>query len=491
MNIGRCSGILLHLTSLPGEFGIGDLGPESRNFVDFLFESGQKLWCVLPLGPTGEENSPYQSRSAFAGNPLLLSPRLLVQEGYLSSKDLKPMPPFPTSHIAFRTVRRYKEALFQNAFRNFSETKQSRAFERKHAYWLDSYALFMALHEANGGIPWTDFAPDRKPSPQRVRYHKFLQYEFFRQWQALREYCSTRGIAIMGDMPFYLEHNSADVWSNPSLFDLRKDGTPRTVGGVPPDYFSADGQLWGTPTYRWNRMQKDHYKWWTRRLKAALDMVDLLRLDHFRGFEAFWSVSANQSTARKGRWVQGPGLHFFKAVRKQLGPLQIVAENLGTITPGVEELRQRCGFPGMAVLQFGFDEEGTHRPPHYVPHQVCFTGTHDNDTTVGWWRQLQHAAQNRGRKADRDTVQRVKSYLQLDCQPIHWAFIQAIQSSIANIAIVPMQDVLGFDSSARMNMPGRAKGNWRWRLEPHHLSATLRQRLRQLTTVTGRFPTST
>ena len=287
-------------------------------------------------------------------------------------------------------------------------------------------------------------------------------------------------------MPFYLEHDSADVWGNPSLFDLDKHGEPRTVGGVPPDYFSQDGQLWGTPTYRWDKMRASGFRWWTDRLRATLEVVDLLRLDHFRGFEAFWSVNADQSTARKGRWIKGPGIGFFNKIRKTLGELPIVAENLGTITPAVEGLRRRCGFPGMAVLQFGFDEEGTHRPINYVRHQACFTGTHDNDTTVGWWRGLQRAARSRNNTCERDIVQRVKSYLQSDGQQIHWAFIQAIQTSVADIAVVPLQDVLGLGSVARMNLPGRAKGNWRWRFQNRQLSRPVAERLRELTVVSGR-----
>ena len=474
------------MTSLPGRFGIGDLGPESRRFVDFLAEAKQRLWCVLPLSPTGKENSPYQCRSAFAGNPLLINPELLVDHGYLSRNELRAAPRFPSSQVAFPAVRAYKQSLLKKAFHNFSETKDYWEFERKHRYWLENFALFMGLHEANGGIPWTRFDPKRKPSPERIRYHKFVQYEFFRQWQALRKYCSDRDVRIMGDMPFYLEHDSADVWGNPSLFDLDKHREPRTVGGVPPDYFSEDGQLWGTPTYRWDKMRASGFRWWTDRLRATLEVVDLLRLDHFRGFEAFWSVNANQSTARKGRWIKGPGIGFFDKIRKTLGELPIVAENLGTITPAVEGLRQRCGFPGMAVLQFGFDEEGMHRPIHYVGHQACFTGTHDNDTTVGWWRALQQAARRRDNTCERNMVRRVKSYLQSDGRQIHWEFIQAIQTSVADIAVVPLQDVLGLGSVARMNLPGRAKGNWRWRFQNHQLSRPVLERLRDLTVVSGR-----
>lgn len=486
MNIGRCSGILLHLTSLPGRFGIGDLGPESRRFVDYLADARQKLWCVLPLGPTGRENSPYQCQSAFAGNPLLISPEQLQDQGYLSKKDLQSIPRFPLSRVDFPAVRRFKEELLKKAFRAFSENRQYSRFERENSWWLDPYATFMGLHQANGGVRWTRFDPKIKPAADVLRFHKFVQFEFARQWQALRDYCAKRGISIMGDMPFYVEHDSVDVWSNRAFFDLRSDGEPRTIGGVPPDYFSRDGQLWGNPTYCWDRLQKTKFQWWLDRFRAAFERVDILRLDHFRGFEAFWSVRADSSTARKGRWMKSPGVHLFETVRKQLGSLPFVAENLGIITPSVEELRRRFAFPGMAVLQFGFDEEGTHRPNNYVRSLVSFTGTHDNDTTKGWFASLQRSARLRGHASDRATLHRVKTYLQQDGREIQWSFIQTVLTSVADIAIVPMQDVLGLGSEARMNLPGRAKGNWDWRLQQKQIRHQQTLRLRELTEVSGR-----
>lgn len=482
--IGRASGILLHITSLPGKFGIGDLGPESRAFVDTLTEAKQRLWCVLPLNPTGEENSPYQCRSAFAGNPLLISPELLVEHGYLSPRELRSPPHFPARCVDFAAVRPYKEALLHKAFQGFTETKEYSRFERKNSAWLENYATFGALREANGGVPWTKFRSNRNPSPETVRYHKFVQYEFFRQWYTLREYCAKHKMSVMGDMPFYVEHDSADVWSNPLLFDLCKDGEPRTVGGVPPDYFSANGQLWGTPAYRWEKLKQSGFQWWIERFRATLEVVDLLRLDHFRGFEAFWSVAADQTTARKGRWIKGPGAKLFEKARRELGGLPFVAENLGTITSEVEELRQRFNLPGMAVLQFGFDESGMHRPNNCVRAQVCFTGTHDNDTTVGWWRAAQKAS--RANAEARAVVNRVKSYLQTNGSEIQWSFMQAILTSVADIAITPLQDVLGLGSEARMNLPGRAKGNWRWRFQKEQIKPAVLERLRDLTVVSGR-----
>lgn len=486
MKNGRSSGILLHVTSLPVRFGIGDLGPGSRWFIDCLNEAHQKLWCVLPLGPTGPENSPYQCRSAFAGNPLLISPEQMVERGYLSKKDLKSPPNFPDNRVNFTPVRRYKEVLLQKAFRNFSAARDYAAFERKNRWWLDDFAQFCALHEANGEVTWDRFDPAVRADAERVRYHKFVQYEFSRQWSALRKYCRQRGVSIMGDMPFYVEHDSADVWSAPHLFDLQNNGTPRTVGGVPPDYFSKDGQRWGTPTYRWDKMKHERYQWWIERFRAACQSMDVLRLDHFRGFEAFWSVPAGNANAKYGRWVKGPGARLFETVEQKLGKLPFLAENLGIITPEVEKLRKQFNLPGMAVLQFAFDDDGVHRPNNYVPELVAFTGTHDNDTSVGWWKHLQHAARGRGGSAARARLERVKSYVQSDGREIHWSFIQAILTSVAETAIVPLQDVLGLGSNARMNVPGNTNGNWRWRFRREQLTPQLLKRLGDLTVVSGR-----
>jgi 4-alpha-glucanotransferase len=473
------------VTSLPGPFGIGDLGSESRNFVDFLSAAKQKLWCVLPLGPTGPENSPYECRSAFAGNSLLISPEQLVERGYLSGRDLRSTPRFPAWRVEFAAVRNYKELLLEKAFEGFSETWDYSRFDRDNSWWLQRFALFMALRDANGGVPWIRFAPGVKADPRSIRFHKFVQYEFSRQWRALRKYCAARDVAIMGDLPFYLEHDSADVWSHPELFDLDAKGNSRTVGGVPPDYFSRDGQRWGTPTYRWDKLKKTGFKWWVDRLRASLETFDLLRLDHFRGFESFWSIPASHSTARKGRWVKGPGARLFEAAQRKLGTLPLVAENLGVITPDVEELRRRLALPGMAVLQFGFGDDASNRPNNYVRDLVSFTGTHDNDTSCGWWSSLQRAARGSNPSA-RLTFDRVKSFLQRDGQEIHWSLIQAVLTSVANVAVIPMQDVLGLGSEARMNLPGEAKGNWRWRLQNDQIDRATVRRLRDLTAVSGR-----
>jgi len=486
VKLQRSNGILLHLTSLPGRFGIGDLGPESRHFVDALADARQRVWCVLPFGPPGPFDSPYQSCSAFAGSPLLISPDELVERGYLTKKDLRDTPSFSANCVEYARVARYKNKLLHRAFLAFSESNESREFAARNSWWLDSYANFMALRHANRNKPWNEFDQSRESSAQIVRYHSFLQFEFYRQWSQLREYCRARNISILGDLPFYVEYNSADVWSHPDLFDLDENHRMRSVGGVPPDYFSADGQRWGSPTYRWDRIAQQTFRWWIDRFRFAFEHLDLLRVDHFRGFEAFWSVPASDDTARNGRWVAGPGAALFEAVKQQLGDAPIVAENLGVISAEVEELRNQFGFPGLAVLQFGFSDDGTHLPTNYTQHTVAFTGTHDNNTINGWWRDLCETAKRAEAAGERETLARVKSYLQTDAAEIHWSCIQAVMESRADLAVVPLQDVLGLGAEARMNFPGRQKGNWTWRFERRQLSAALLNRLRDVTESTGR-----
>jgi len=344
----------------------------------------------------------------------------------------------------------------------------------------------MGLRAANRGLPWTQFDPKLEPDNEVVRLNKFLQYEFFRQWSAVKAQCERRNISIMGDMPFYVEHDSADVWQSPGLFDLDRKGQSRTVGGVPPDYFSEDGQLWGNPTYRWKAMEETGYKWWVKRFQAAFEMVHLLRVDHFRGFVKYWSVPASHSTARNGKWRRGPAEKLFAAVRKKIGDLPLVAENLGLITPAVEKLRTDLGLPGMVVLQFGFGEDGTHRPNNYVPELVCFTGTHDNNTTRGWWDELTKAAKADPHCSQRLELERAKSYLETNGRDVPRRLIEAVMTSVANVCVLPMQDVLGLGSSARMNVPGRAKGNWDWRYEEKMLTPGITSRLRKLTEKSGR-----
>jgi 4-alpha-glucanotransferase len=482
--IERASGLLLHPTSLPARFGIGDFGASAREFADFLHASHQRVWHILPLGPTGDSNSPYECRSSFAGNPLLISPELLADRGYIAKTELRRTPRFTEEKVQFAEVRRFKLALLRSAFMNFDPDEDFARFEAQNAHWLQPYSTFMALRELHAGERWTRFKPGSQPSKDGVAFHKFVQFEFHRQWDSLRAYCGARGVRILGDLPFYVQHDSADVWAAPKLFDLNGDGEPRSVGGVPPDLFTEDGQYWGNPTYRWDRMKRDGFAWWIARLQAALERVDILRLDHFRGFEAYWKIPATSATARAGAWVASPGAELFKAARKQLGDLPLVAENLGVITDRVEELREALGLPGMAVLQFAFDSDNAHRPHNFKRNTVAFTGTHDNNTTEGWWAGLHAAAESD--LGARGQLHQAQAYLQSNGHAIHWAMIRTAMNSIAQLAIVPLQDVLGLGSEARMNVPGTADGNWTWRFQSKQLTPALADRLAALTVAAGR-----
>ena len=502
----RTSGILLHPTSLPGRFGIGELGPEAIRFADFLSAAGQRLWQVLPLGPTGYGDSPYQCFSAFAGNPLLVSLDVLEAEGLLRPADLAETPSFPEPQVDFGAVIDFKRSALGKAFARFRETAAPperdafQAFCLEQAAWLDDFAVFMAVKAAHGGVAWTEW--DREIAARRpealerwkreradeIEATRFTQHLFFRQWGELRRHCHARHIRIMGDVPIFVAHDSADVWAHPELFQLDDGGRPTVVAGVPPDYFSATGQLWGNPLYRWDEMTRTGYRWWIDRFRATLSLVDLVRLDHFRGFEAYWEIPASAPTAATGQWVKGPGAALFDALRAALGPLPIVAENLGVITPEVESLRERFGFPGMAILQFAFggDPQSSDFIPHNYPRdRVVYTGTHDNDTVVGWWtsgvgdstRTLEEV------EAEREFARR---YMHSDGREIHWDFIRTLLGSVAELAVVPLQDVLGLGGEARMNVPARPSGNWRWRFTAGALTPEIRGRLREMTETYGR-----
>jgi 4-alpha-glucanotransferase len=508
MQSRRTAGILLHPTSLPGRHGIGDLGEEAHNFVRWLASARQGLWQVLPLGQTGFGDSPYQCFSAFAGNPLLVSPERLVNDGWLDAADIASPPAFPARAVDFEAAKRYRLPLLQRAYERFEaragkpERERFLGFCAEHAAWLDDYALFTALKNANGRRSWTEWprglalrdpaALDkaRRDLAPAVRARQFFQYQFFRQWEALRLHCHEKGIRIMGDVPIFVAHDSADVWAHPELFRLEPDGRPSCVAGVPPDYFSATGQLWGNPLYRWRELRSTGYAWWIERIRATLRVVDVVRLDHFRGFEAYWEVPAGEATAVNGRWVKGPGAAFFRALEEALGELPIVAENLGVITPAVEAIRERFSFPGMAILQFAFgaDAQGPgFRPHNYSRNLVVYTGTHDNDTTVGWWTSSGAADSTRSRQDVEREHDHCRRYLGMSGdREVHWAFIRAALASVADTAIVPMQDVLGLGSEARMNLPGRAAGNWRWRYEWSQVSDAIRDRLADLTVLFGR-----
>jgi len=498
----RRSGILLHVTSLPGGHGIGDFGESAYEFIEFLAGSGQKIWQVLPLNPTGYGDSPYQCFSAFAGNPLFINLGALREEGLLSARALAGSPSFPDEQVSYDRVIAFKQELLRIAARAFftDKTEADRSafdtFCEKSKEWLEDYALFMACKKVSNDTAWVHWDAGlrhRDPtvlkewqnelSPE-LEFHRFAQFQFFRQWEKVRDRCRRHGISIMGDIPIYVAHDSADVWAHPELFRLDQRGQPTAVAGVPPDYFSATGQLWGNPLYRWDVSASSGHSWWIDRCRASLAMFDLVRLDHFRGFEAFWEVPATASTAAEGRWVQGPGAEFFGVLQGELKELPFVAENLGVITRGVEALRSRFGFPGMSLLQFAFgkDPQGpSFRPHNYSRELVAYTGGHDNDTTLGWWTSSGVGESTRTEHDIREEHDFTSAYLGFQNEEVNWVFIRTVLASVANTALVPLQDVLGLGSEARMNLPGTVSGNWRWRYKANSLTKEVRDRLRALT----------
>jgi 4-alpha-glucanotransferase len=502
MPFPRSSGILLHPTSLPSRFGIGDIGSNAYQFVDFLKKTGQQLWQILPLGPTGFGNSPYLSYSASAGNPLLICPDRLRSEGLLTEDDLADLPQFPLGQVDFDAVRPYKMGLFQTAFKNFQKDppagleQEFQGFCTQKASWLDDYALFMAIKTDLKDASWHTWDKDiarRQPEAlkkwkerlkDQVLFQQFLQFQFFRQWSDLKKYANEQGIQLFGDLAIYVAHDSADVWSNPDIFCLDEETQEAALmAGVPPDYFSETGQLWGNPVYNWEKLQQQDFAWWVQRMQSMLDLVDLIRIDHFRGLEAYWAVPQGEQTAMNGQWVEAPGVAFFKTLEEKLGRLPIIAEDLGTITPEVEALRDQFELPGMKILHFAFDS-GPENP--YIPYNyssqnwVVYTGTHDNDTTVGWFLNRDLEAQGR-----------VTRYLGCTSDyGIHWDLIILALATVANQAIFPLQDVLGLGSEAMMNKPGTAAGNWAWRFEPGALTDEIGDRLRFWTETYGRLPRS-
>lgn len=511
MNFKRTSGILLHPTSLPGRFGIGDVGGAAYRFVDFLAGAGQTFWQIMPLGPTGYGDSPYSAFSAFAGNTNLVSPEMLVGDHLLSEADLADAPDdLPADRVDYGRVIELKRGLLEKAFVKFKERRETdeglrndyKGFADFASVWLDDYALFAALKDEHGGRAWHEWREDlarreagaiegaRRAFAERIEAHKFFQFVFFKQWLLLKKYANERGVRIIGDMPIFVAHNSADVWARPHLFKLKEDGTPSVVAGVPPDAFSATGQLWGNPVYDWDRMREENFGWWTERVRETLKIVDVVRLDHFRGFAAAWEVPADHETAEHGSWVEAPGGELFNSLRSALGhTLPIIAEDLGTITPDVHRLRDEFGFPGMRVLQFAFggDPHDTHLPHEYVRNTVVYTGTHDNDTVAGWFsaRSPERAGDDEGLRRERELCLK---YLGVEGAEIHWDFIRAAWRSVAAIAIAQLQDVLGLGSEARMNTPASAEGNWAWRFEEGALTDEMRERLRDTTFIFGRMP---
>jgi 4-alpha-glucanotransferase len=493
VRFGRSSGVLLHPTSLPGPFGIGDFGQEARGFVDFLAEAGQAYWQIMPLGPPGYGNSPYSTISAFAGNVNLISPEDLVAAGLLDKSDVDEPPAFPEDQTDHGRVMALKRGLLERAFHHFKgrahdDHELQRDYEsvlEPTKSWIDDYALFAALKDAHDGAAWFTWQPAlarREPAAlaaaridlgDRIEAHRFYQYVFRRQWLDLKHYANAHGIRVIGDTPLFVAHDSADVWARPHLWKLDTDGRPSVVAGVPPDAFSATGQLWGSPLYNWDRLRDEGFGWWIDRVREVLNLVDVVRLDHFRGFSACWEVPATAETAEHGAWVEAPGRALLRAVTGALGgsDLPIIAEDLGTITDDVHRLREEFGFPGMRVLLFAWSG-GPHNPhlPHEYPRNViAYTGTHDNDTVVGWFR---HRSSHTATQAERLERSNCLRYLGTDGARINWDFIRAVHTSVADVSILPLQDLLGLDSTARMNTPGRASGNWSWRLRPGVLAAS-------------------
>jgi 4-alpha-glucanotransferase len=491
----RRAGILLHPTSLPGRFGQGDFGPGADLFLEWMERAGQRVWQILPLGPSGYDRSPYGCTSAFAGNRYLISPEQLESEGFLSPGEL-PAAPANEWRSGVGDAARWKDELLARCFRRFesdARADQRTAFESFRAdpaieRWLPDWTLFSAIKETTSDLRWNQWEASlasRDPSAldaarRRLRdataFEEFVQFLFFRQWGRVRKEAIRRGISILGDVPFYIDQESADVWAHRELFDLDASGNPTAVSGVPPDYFSESGQRWGSPLFRWDRMEESGFRWWIARLESNLRISDHVRLDHFRGFAAYWSIPASEKTAVHGRWVEGPGKSFLETVRAGIGSLPFVAEDLGMITPDVAELRDSFGLPGMKVLQFAFSSDDSGYLPHrHVPNCVVYTGTHDNDTTRGWF---EHAGQEERRRAC--------DYLGSDGREIHWDMIRAAHESVAETAVAPFQDLLGLGSEARLNTPGRAEGNWRWRAPADAFRDDLAARLRRLAELTGR-----
>jgi 4-alpha-glucanotransferase len=503
MEFPRASGILLHPTSLPGRYGIGDLGEAAYRFVDYLVAAGQRYWQILPLGPTSYGDSPYQTLSALAGNPLLISLDRLVADGWLAADDLADVPAFPEYNVDYGWVIPYHDRKLTLAHQRFTATAQAAIRERfaawcaANAAWLDDFALFMALKDSQGGKPWVEWPRSvalrekatidaaRKQFTPSIDGHRFRQWVFHEQWAALKAYANAHEIYLIGDIPIFVAHDSSDVWANPDLFFLDENGNPTVVAGVPPDYFAEFGQRWGNPLYRWDVMARDGYRWWIERFRAALSTVDIARIDHFRGFDAYWEIPASEKTAVIGEWVPGPGAAFFETIQAALGDLPIIAEDLGVITPEVEALRDAFGLPGMKVLQFAFGwdpyGENAFLPHNYVHNSVVYSGTHDNNTTLGWW----HTGE-----AGEDARRLLEAYIGHTVSAPHQDLMRLGMTSVAHTFIAPLQDVLGFGADTRMNTPGRPDGNWTWRFTAEWLNHGSREWLAAMTKLTGRWPES-
>lgn len=490
----RACGVLMHITSLPSPYGIGTLGAEAERFADWLKDAGQSYWQVLPVGPTGFGDSPYQSFSSFAGNPLMIDLDELCEQGLLSKSDCENADfGADPDYVDFQKVNQTREVLLHKAASAFVDDVGFTSFMLEQKEWLDDYALFMALKKKFGGKPWTQWEDDikfRKPEAMtkyrdelsdEIRYVKFCQYTFFRQWTHFRSECNSRGIKVIGDIPIYVSPDSSDVWANPGLFELDERLNPKRVAGVPPDYFSKTGQLWGNPLYKWTEMKKDGYSWWIKRIESSAGLYDMLRVDHFRAFDTYYAIPYGEKTAEHGDWVQGPGMDFFNAVKNKLGNVNIIAEDLGDIFDSVKKLLQDTGFPGMRVLQFGFNPENSdndHLPHNYPNNSVCYTGTHDNATFVQWYKE-----------SDKKTGKMARRYMgKLFSMRINRCAIRTAYSSPSFLTIIPMQDILGLGAKARMNIPSTLGGNWNWRMDKRALKKRDAKWLRNMAEIYLRLP---
>jgi len=498
MKFKRSSGVLLHPTCLPGPYGIGDIGSAAHRWIDFLSSSGCGLWQILPLGPTGYGDSPYQCFSSFAGNPFLISPDALLSDDLLHPDDIYERPAFPNDHVDFGRIIPWKLGLLDRSFIRFQHSQSGRLkaemeeFRVKQSVWLDDFALFMAIKEIHGGQPWHTWEEPlrnrradaliqvQKKFDVAIQRQIYRQFIFFRQWSQLLTHAHEKRIQIIGDIPIFVAHDSADVWSNPQLFHLDKSGKPTFVAGVPPDYFAPTGQLWGNPLYRWDIHARDGYLWWVERIKATLALVDIIRIDHFRGFAGYWEVPGNAKTAEIGRWVPGPGKDFFQRILDTLGDLPIIAEDLGVITPDVEDMRDSFDLPGMRILQFGFDSTPADPflPHNYPVNCIVYTGTHDNDTALGWYNRVPDKDKNFYR-----------SYMNRDGSDFSWDLIRGVWSSVAIFGLAPMQDFLNLGNEARMNYPGNPSGNWTWRMPKDAESLELQEKIRKLNYLYSRLNT--
>jgi 4-alpha-glucanotransferase len=499
MKFNRSSGILFHPTSLPGSYGIGEIGPTAHRWLEFLSDAGCGLWQVLPLGPTGYGDSPYQCFSSFAGNPFLISLESLLKDDLLHPDDLVDRPRFPDEYVDFGNLIPWKNGVIDRSFIRYQHTHSTKLqaemeeFSILQAGWLDNFALFMAIKEAHGGAPWHTWekplrhrqaealSAARKQLDVGIQRQVYRQFLFYRQWSKLRELAHGKNIQIIGDIPIFVAHDSADVWSNPDLFYLDESGMPSFVAGVPPDYFSPTGQLWGNPLYRWDVHASTGYAWWLERIRSTLNMVDIVRIDHFRGFAGYWEIPGKAKTAEIGRWVPGPGKDFFHTIRQSLGDLPIIAEDLGVITPDVIELRETFNLPGMKIFQFAFnsDPDDPFLPHNYPEHCVVYTGTHDNDTVLGWYKRVSDQEKSFYRR-----------YLDRDGSQVSWDMIRGVWSSVAVFGLAPMQDFLSLDNTARMNYPGNPSGNWMWRMSDQAQSPELQEKIKELNYLYSRMNSS-